>query len=76
MAVQKNNLPAVNEALNELMIDEEDFEGLRTSIEHYDNFDQLQMAAKLEDHELTEFRRIAGFIYKRNLKWRKVRFDV
>jgi len=52
---------------------QEDFGALRTSIEHWDNFDQLALAARLEDHELTEFRRIAGFIYKRNLKWRKVR---
>ena len=26
---------------------------------------------RLEKHELMEFRRIASFIYKRNLKWRK-----
>ena len=26
---------------------------------------------RLEKHELMEFRRIAAFIYKRNLKWRK-----
>ncbi len=27
--------------------------------------------SRLEKHELMEFRRIASFIYKRNLKWRK-----
>lgn len=64
---------AVNEAFNQLLIDEEDFKGLRSSIEHYDNFDQLLMAGNLQDHELIEFRRIAAFIYKRNLKWTKVR---
>ncbi len=26
---------------------------------------------RLEKHDLMEFRRIAAFIYKRNLKWRK-----
>ena len=35
----------VNEALNGLLVEEEDFEGLRHSIAHYDNFDQLVRAA-------------------------------
>ena len=37
----------------------------------YDNFDQLSLAAKLEKHDLMEFRRIAALIYKKNLRWRK-----
>jgi clathrin heavy chain len=69
--VQKNNLAPVNEAINELLIEEEDWEGLRESTSTYDNFDQLALAARLERHELTEFRRTAALIYKRNLKWRK-----
>jgi hypothetical protein len=32
----------VNEAVNELLIDEEDFEGLRSSITTHDNFDQVR----------------------------------
>ncbi len=40
-SVQKGNLLEVNEALNELLIEEEDYEGLRQSITHYDNFDQV-----------------------------------
>ncbi|PSC73488.1 clathrin heavy chain [Micractinium conductrix] len=71
LAVQKNNLGAVNEAVNELLIEEEDYQALRDSITTYDNFDQLALAGRLEKHELMEFRRIAAFIYKRNLKWRK-----
>lgn len=139
LSVQKSNLQAVNEAVNELYIEEEDFDGLRESITtyvwggvvgvygggfvswlmfsstccctwysctlfplgilmclsyhhpssipppplaipphhtrttplRYDNFDQLSLAVKLEKHELLEFRRIASFIYKKNLKWRK-----
>lgn len=38
--------PQVNEAVNELLIEEEDFQGLRDSITTYDNFDQLTLAAK------------------------------
>jgi hypothetical protein len=45
--VQKENLSVVNEALNEMAVLEEDFEGLRTSIDDYDNFDQIQLAQKV-----------------------------
>jgi hypothetical protein len=31
----------VNEALNEIFITEEDYESLRSSIDDYDNFDQV-----------------------------------
>ena len=71
LAVQKTNLAAVNEAVNELLIEEEDYNALRESITTYDNYDQIGLAARLEAHELTEFRRIAAHIYKRSLRWRK-----
>ena len=71
LAVQKSNLMAVNEAVNGLLIEEEDFAALRDSITTYDNFDQLSLASRLEMHELMEFRRISAFIYKKALRWRK-----
>jgi clathrin heavy chain len=71
LAVQKSNLAAVNDAVNELLIEEEDYQGLRESITTYDNFDQIQLAARLENHELMEFRRISAFIYKKAMRWRK-----
>lgn len=71
LAVQKTNLAAVNEAVNQLLIEEEDFSALRDSITTYDNYDQIGLASALEKHELTEFRRIAAQIYKANLRWRK-----
>ena len=71
LAVQKTNLAAVNEAVNQLLIEEEDFNGLRDSITTYDNYDQIGLATRLEQHELTEFRRISAHIYKANLRWRK-----
>ena len=61
---QESNLKGVNEALNEMYIDEEDFESLRMSIDNFDNFDQLALAEKLKKHELLEFRRIAAALYK------------
>ena len=71
VAVQKANLAAVNDAVNQLLIEEEDHTALCDSITTYDNYDHLSLAAQLEHHELMEFRRIAAMIYKRNQRWRK-----
>jgi len=70
-AVQKENLSAVNEALNELYIEGEDHEGLRQSIDDYDNYDQVALAQKVEKHELLEFRRLAAYLYKKNKRWQQ-----
>mmetsp|Transcript_15803 Transcript_15803/g.20869 ORF Transcript_15803/g.20869 Transcript_15803/m.20869 type:complete len:1733 (+) Transcript_15803:212-5410(+) len=70
-SVQKENLSAVNEALNELYIEDEDYESLRQSIDDYDNYDQIALAQKVEKHELLEFRRIAAYIYKKNKRWQQ-----
>eukprot|EP00210_Caulerpa_lentillifera_P001245 g1201.t1 len=71
LSVQKSNLKDVNEAVNDLLIEEEDYVNLKSSIETYDTFDKLALANRLETHELLEFRRIAAYLYKKNLKWRK-----
>ena len=47
VAVQSNNVSAVNEALNEIYIEEEDYDRLRESIELHDNFDQIGLAQKV-----------------------------
>jgi clathrin heavy chain len=70
-SVQKENLSAVNEALNEMYIAEEDYESLRSSIDDFDNLDQILLAQKVEKHELLEFRRIAAYIYKKNKRFRR-----
>ena len=67
--VQKENLTVVNEAVNEIYIEDEDYEALHTSIDEYDNFDQIALAQKLEKHELLEFRRIAAYVFKKNKRW-------
>jgi len=69
IAVQEKNITAVNEALNELYVEEEDYESLRNSINSYDNFDNMRLAGELEKHELLELRRVAAFLYKKNQKW-------
>ncbi|GBG80598.1 hypothetical protein CBR_g31057 [Chara braunii] len=71
VAVQSNNVAAVNDALNDLYIEEEDYDRLRESIDMYDNFDQIGLAQRVERHELLEFRRIASYIYKKNQRWRQ-----
>ena len=63
------NISPVNEGLNRLFIEEEDFAALRASIADYDNFDQIGLAMKLEKHDLVEFRRIAAELYRRNKRF-------
>ncbi|KAL5647585.1 hypothetical protein ACJX0J_041940, partial [Zea mays] len=71
VAVQSNNVSAVNEALNELYVEDEDYERLHESVDMHDNFDQIGLAQKLEKHELLEMRRIAAYIYKKAGRWKQ-----
>jgi len=48
--VQSQNISAVNEALNDIYLENEDFESLRASIQDYDSFESLQLAQDLENH--------------------------
>lgn len=47
--VQNTNLQAVNEAVNELCVEEEDYDALKTSIDTYDNFDQIALAQRVRN---------------------------
>lgn len=47
------------------------FQALRTSIDAYDNFDNISLAQRLEKHELIEFRRIAAYLFKGNNRWKQ-----
>jgi clathrin heavy chain len=68
-SVQKADLSAVNEALNELYLEDEDYESLRKSIDKFKNFNMIGLASKLATHELLEFRRISAYVYRCNSKW-------
>lgn len=70
-SVQNLNNKAVNEALNSLLIDEEDSQGLRNSIDAFDNFDNIGLAQRLERHELLELRRVGAYLYKGNNRWKQ-----
>ncbi|CAL1714911.1 unnamed protein product [Somion occarium] len=69
IAVQHLNITAVNEAYNDLLIEEEDYKTLRDSIDSFDNFNNIELARRLEKHELLEFRRLAAHLYKKNARW-------
>mmetsp|Transcript_17587 Transcript_17587/g.26695 ORF Transcript_17587/g.26695 Transcript_17587/m.26695 type:complete len:1735 (-) Transcript_17587:150-5354(-) len=68
-SVQKFNLSPVNEAVNELYVEDEDYEALRKSIDGFNNFNMMALASKLSTHELLEFRRISAYVYRCNKKY-------
>jgi len=67
--VQQTNTKEVNEALNEMYLNTENYESLRESITAYPNFDSYSLAKATEGHHLLEFRRIAAFLYRKNGKY-------
>ena len=70
-SIQQVNNAAVNLALNELYLSEGDYLALKSSIERFENFDNMQLAQKLEKHESIEFRRIAAILFKKNRKYKQ-----
>ncbi|KAJ5108944.1 hypothetical protein N7456_005619 [Penicillium angulare] len=69
--VQSQNKRAVNDAINELLVEEEDYKTLRDSVDNNDNFDAVDLAQRLEKHDLIFFRQIAANIYRNNKRWEK-----
>jgi clathrin heavy chain len=69
--VQSQNKRIVNDAINDLLIEEEDYKTLRDSAENYDNYDAVALASRLEKHDLIFFRQIAASIYRKNKRWEK-----
>ncbi|CAH7670842.1 clathrin, heavy polypeptide [Phakopsora pachyrhizi] len=69
IAVQHLDLPAINEAYHDLLIEEEDYATLRDSVSNHENFNQVSLAKRLEKHELLEFRRLASLLYAKNGKF-------
>jgi clathrin heavy chain len=69
--VQSQNKREVNNALNDLLIEEEDYKTLRDSVNNHDNYDPVDLAQRLEKHDLVFFRQIAADIYRKNKRWEK-----
>ena len=49
--VQSQNNKVVNQAINDLLIEEEDYKTLSDSVANYDNYDPVDLAQRLEKHE-------------------------
>lgn len=69
--VQNQNISAVNEALNEIYLENQDFEKLRVSIKEYDSFESTNLASDLENHELLECRRISALLFRKSKSFKK-----
>lgn len=64
-SVQTVNNQAVNEALNQIYFEAEDYEELRRSVTTYESFDPLTLAKDTQNHQILEFRRISAFLYRK-----------
>lgn len=69
LAVQKQDVPAVNDAVNELLIADGDAAALAESVANFTKFDALALAATLAKHASVEFRRVGARIYKQKGRW-------
>jgi clathrin heavy chain len=75
-SVQVANNFDVNEALNEIYVEDEDPESLKNSILEYSSFEQINLAKKIENHPLLEFRRISALVYRKNKKYVLVDYNI
>ncbi|GMM35542.1 clathrin heavy chain [Saccharomycopsis crataegensis] len=69
--VLDKNLTVVNNAYHDLLIEEEDYKALQAAIDGHDRFDSIDLASRLENHELIFFRRISAILYRKNKKYNK-----
>jgi clathrin heavy chain len=69
--VQHQNKRSVNNAIHDILIEEEDYKTLRDSVGAYDNYDAPDLAQRLERHDLVFFRQIAANIWRKNKRWQK-----
>lgn len=70
--LEKNN-SVVNTAYHDLLIEEEDYKSLNSSIENETNnrFNKLDLAERLENHDLVFFRQISATLYTKEKKFNK-----
>jgi len=69
IAIQPSHITAVNQALNELLLVEEDAAGLAASFDRSDRFDLSSWAARLQSHDRIDIRRLAAKIYTMLGQW-------
>ncbi|ODQ81318.1 hypothetical protein BABINDRAFT_160679 [Babjeviella inositovora NRRL Y-12698] len=70
--LDKNN-NIVNEAYHDLLIEEEDHKSLRSSIENpaMTKFNAIELAERLENHDLVFFRQVSAILYTKNKRFAK-----
>lgn len=70
--LDKNN-SVVNGAYHDLLIEEEDYKSLRSAIESEtsNRFNSLDLAERLENHDVIFFRQISATLYSKNKKYSK-----
>ena len=68
-STQDRNVRRVNDALNAMYVEEDDFASLRRSVDNYNNFDSAELSASLEALPLFEFRKIALALHRRNKRF-------
>ncbi len=67
----KRDIADVNEAVFDLLVEEEDHAQLRSLIGTVNSFAVLDLARRLENSELLEFRRIAVALYNKQKMWKE-----
>ena len=65
LKVQQVNSKGVNQALNELFIEEENYEELKISLTECGNYNPTDMSGKLIKHQLIEMRRVGTWLLSR-----------
>eukprot|EP01060_Flectonema_neradi_P040679 TRINITY_DN9376_c0_g1_i1.p1 TRINITY_DN9376_c0_g1~~TRINITY_DN9376_c0_g1_i1.p1 ORF type:complete len:1664 (+),score=413.77 TRINITY_DN9376_c0_g1_i1:68-5059(+) len=65
LQVQQVNSKGVNMALNELFIEEENYEDLKKSLSECGNYNPSEMSEKLIGHQLMEMRRVGSWLLSR-----------
>lgn len=70
--LDKNN-SVVNSAYHDLLIEEQDHKSLKSSIENenHNRFNKLDLAERLENHEVIFFRKISAVLYTKEKKYTK-----
>jgi clathrin heavy chain len=69
--VQSQNVQSVNDALNRIYFEVQDYEALRKSILNFDQFNAMSLADKIQDSDHPEFRRISSLIFRKNKVYEK-----
>jgi clathrin heavy chain len=67
--IQHENNNLVNEAINEIYLEEEDYEGLRNSIMNYENFDGNKLVKLLEKHEVANNVNVINLFHVRSVNF-------